>query len=112
VTRRARTARVAAEIIGCTVNVDGSCGMPAAQLLIIEGSDGIWTVSGRCLDHPAEEWEPILARTLPHLRYVILNLASGSQAEEEPVPDDYDPGPECDDQGGMSEYRHQLPSEP
>jgi hypothetical protein len=22
---------------------------------------------------------------------------------------DYDPGPECDDQGGMSEYRHVLP---
>lgn len=26
--------------------------------------------------------------------------------EEEPEPADYDPGPEVDDEGGMSEYRH------
>jgi hypothetical protein len=25
--------------------------------------------------------------------------------------DDYDPGPECDDQGGMSEYQHPLPGD-
>ena len=29
----------------------------------------------------------------------------------EPEPEEYDPGPEADDEGGMSEYRHALPSE-
>ncbi len=28
--------------------------------------------------------------------------------EEEPEPAEYDPGPEADDEGGMSEYRHAL----
>ena len=28
------------------------------------------------------------------------------EAEAEPEPDEYDPGPEDDDEGGMSEYRH------
>ena len=27
---------------------------------------------------------------------------------EEPEPDEYDPGPEVDDEGGMSEYRHAV----
>jgi transcriptional regulator with XRE-family HTH domain len=33
--------------------------------------------------------------------------------DEEPEPEDYDPGPECDDEGGMSEYRYlTAPDEP
>lgn len=31
----------------------------------------------------------------------------GGEAE----PAEYDPGPECDDEGGMSEYRHALPAD-
>ena len=31
--------------------------------------------------------------------------------EDEPEPEPYDPGPECDDEGGMSEYRHILPED-
>jgi hypothetical protein len=32
--------------------------------------------------------------------------------EEEPEPvEEYDPGPECDDEGGMSEYRYMLPDD-
>lgn len=27
---------------------------------------------------------------------------------EEPEPEEYDPGPECDDEGGMSEYRYWI----
>jgi hypothetical protein len=34
----------------------------------------------------------------------ISDLEAGP--EEEPEPDDYDPGPEVDDEGGMSEYRY------
>jgi hypothetical protein len=30
-------------------------------------------------------------------------------AADEPEPDEYDPGPEVDDEGGMSEYRGWLP---
>ncbi len=30
--------------------------------------------------------------------------------EDEPEPGDYDPGPEVDDEGGTSEYRHVLPA--
>ncbi len=43
--------------------------------------------------------------------------ACGSEPDEdqaaEPEPEQYDPGPECDDQGGMSEYRYAItPEEP
>jgi hypothetical protein len=34
----------------------------------------------------------------------ISDLEAGP--EEEPEPGDYDPGPEVDDEGGMSEYRY------
>jgi TolA-binding protein len=30
---------------------------------------------------------------------------------DEPEPEEYDPGPEADDEGGMSEYRYLLPEE-
>jgi hypothetical protein len=32
-------------------------------------------------------------------------------ATDEPEPDEYDPGPEVDDEGGMSEYRYTLPED-
>ena len=32
-------------------------------------------------------------------------------ATDEPEPDDFDPGPEVDDEGGMSEYRYILPED-
>lgn len=45
-----------------------------------------------------------------------LALAEREAAEREPEPEpeseDYDPGPEVDDEGGMSEYRHVLPDDP
>ena len=31
--------------------------------------------------------------------------------DDEPEPEEYDPGPECGDAGGMSEYRHAWPEE-
>jgi hypothetical protein len=31
--------------------------------------------------------------------------------EPEPEPEEYDPGPEADDEGGMSEYRYLLPED-
>ena len=38
---------------------------------------------------------------------LLDGLASALAGEdEEPEPDEYDPGPEVDDEGGMSEYRH------
>lgn len=33
------------------------------------------------------------------------------EPEEDPPVDDYDPGPEVDDRGGMSEYDHVWPDE-
>jgi hypothetical protein len=33
------------------------------------------------------------------------------EPEEEPEPDPWDPGPEIDDEGGMSEYRYALPDD-
>lgn len=33
-------------------------------------------------------------------------LAADESEPDQPEPDEYDPGPEIDDQGGMSEYRH------
>lgn len=32
--------------------------------------------------------------------------------EDLPEPVEYDPGPEADDEGGMSEFRHELPGDP
>lgn len=41
--------------------------------------------------------------------------ACGSKPDEdladEDEPEEYDPGPECDDEGGMSEYRYLLPED-
>jgi hypothetical protein len=36
---------------------------------------------------------------------------SGYDRYDEPEPDDYGPGPEADDEGGMSEYRYTLPED-
>jgi hypothetical protein len=35
----------------------------------------------------------------------------GPYEPEEPEPEDYDPGPEADDEGGMSEYRYVQPED-
>jgi len=37
--------------------------------------------------------------------------ASGYDRYDEPGPDDYDPGPEIDNEAGMSEYRYTLPED-
>jgi hypothetical protein len=37
--------------------------------------------------------------------------ATDDEPEEEPPVAEYDPGPECDDEGGMSEYRYVLPED-
>jgi hypothetical protein len=37
--------------------------------------------------------------------------ASGYDRYDEPEAGDYDPGPEVDDEGGMSEYRYTLPED-
>jgi hypothetical protein len=41
---------------------------------------------------------------------VIDGIADAEQ--DEPEPEEYDPGPEIDDEGGMSEHRHALPGDP
>ena len=38
-------------------------------------------------------------------------LAGTPDDEPEPEPEEYDPGPEIDDEGGMSEYRYTLPED-
>jgi hypothetical protein len=35
----------------------------------------------------------------------------GPQPDDEPEPEEHDPGPEVDDEGGMSEYRYILPED-
>ena len=61
------------------------------------------------------------ARVGAHLdRYPLIRRGPGDSDErlhqpDEPESDesydDYDPGPECDDEGGMSEYRYVLPED-
>lgn len=41
----------------------------------------------------------------------VAETAPEPDPEPEPEPEDYDPGPEADDEGGMSEYRY-MPHEP
>lgn len=43
--------------------------------------------------------------------YVAVIDQRGSEEDEEPPAGEYDPGPEIDDEGGMSEYRHYEPDE-
>ena len=33
------------------------------------------------------------------------------EGDDQPEPEEYDPGPEADDEGGMSEYRYTLPED-
>jgi hypothetical protein len=40
-----------------------------------------------------------------------MQLASGDEPEEETPAEPYNPGPEIDDEGGMSEYRYILPED-
>lgn len=40
--------------------------------------------------------------------HLALAEREAAESEPEPEPDDYDPGPEVDDEGGMSEYRFPL----
>lgn len=40
------------------------------------------------------------------------DIAASWQEQDEPEPPEWDPGPEVDDEGGMSEYRHLAPEEP
>ena len=50
---------------------------------------------------PAEHDEPV------ELAQAVSEWASAHLATaEDPEPEEYDPGPEVDDEGGMSEYRH------
>lgn len=39
------------------------------------------------------------------------NLADGMTEDDDPPEDDYDPGPEVDDEGGMSEHRYMAEPE-
>jgi hypothetical protein len=56
------------------------------------------------------------ARVAAYLdRYPMVSRGPDDSADRleqpEPEPEEYDPGPEIDDEGGMSEYRH-VPYEP
>jgi hypothetical protein len=44
-----------------------------------------------------------------HVRGCQCGYCWRDEEEDEPEPEPYDPGPECDDEGGMSEYRGWLP---
>jgi hypothetical protein len=47
------------------------------------------------------------------VRLLVEVIDGSADAEQdEPEPEEYDPGPEIDDEGGMSEYRHALPGDP
>ena len=54
------------------------------------------------LRDPAEHDEPV------ELAHAINDWASAHlvATAEDPETEEYDPGPEVDDEGGMSEYRH------
>ncbi len=58
-----------------------------------------------------EDRTTALERDTPQARRLQYeaDLAAADLAEsgyDEPEPEDYDPGPELDDEGGMSEHRH------
>jgi chromosome segregation ATPase len=41
----------------------------------------------------------------------VADLAASGYDDDRPDLEEYNPGPECDDEGGMSEYRYVLPED-
>lgn len=68
---------------------------------------GWYNLSGRAEDEPEPD-EPEHDEPVDLAQAVGERAAAHPHAEpiEEPEPEQYDPGPEVDDEGGMSEYRH------
>jgi hypothetical protein len=52
------------------------------------------------------ELEDVLRDSLERIRALENRQPDYSDPELEPEPEEYDPGPEVDDEGGMSEYRY------
>lgn len=51
------------------------------------------------------------AETAGQMAAIVAQFEAGEQDEDLPV-EEYDPGPEIDDEGGMSEYRYNWPGDP
>lgn len=72
--------------------------------------------------HDPEEWDAKVKAGGVHIAmaaaqvHATLALADATaitsvsieEQDDEPDPGDYDPGPECDDEGGMTEYRYVM----
>jgi hypothetical protein len=52
------------------------------------------------------------SRAMEELRGALDRLVDAierdGEKDDEPLVEDYDPGPEVDDEGGMSEHRHEV----
>jgi len=60
----------------------------------------------------ADETQLAISGDLVEAFEAFADAIAGTLGDEpEPEPEEYDPGPEVDDEGGMSEYRHAWPGE-
>jgi hypothetical protein len=60
----------------------------------------------RRLREDVRELRSLLDGALDRIGELEAERHTDVQPEIEPEPEEYDPGPECDDEGGASEYRH------
>jgi len=95
----------------CAVIDDLKNAIAAAEFDRAEAS-GECVIDGTPID---PEIELCFMNCQPGDRYAWIadgNPPYAAEQPAEPEPQDYDPGPEIDDEGGMSEYRHEMPGHP
>ena len=59
----------------------------------------------------ADDYRLAIAEDLAEAFTALAETLAEPEPDEEPPVDEYDPGLEVDDEGGMSEYRHAWPGE-
>lgn len=79
------------------------------HLTIAAGLAGAFTVFADCMDEP-EHGPAAMQRFMREHPLTPVREPDG-EPDDGPDPEEYDPGPECDDEGGMSEYRYVLPED-
>jgi hypothetical protein len=58
----------------CSKKVDGLCGQPAVEFLLVSSVLGDWTGNARCKDHPAADDLKMVRRVNPLLACVIAKV--------------------------------------
>jgi hypothetical protein len=66
----------------CSLDINGRCGQPAAELLLVTDVTEVWQAFPRCASHPARDHLSMLTRWHPRASWIIVPLVK-SQLEGE-----------------------------